>query len=266
MFLGMGVRARLDGDTVLVGNEKWMEAEGIGVGYFKRKAEKQMEKGRTVLYVAKNGKAQGIISMADKIRVGAGGVVEWFRVNGVTRQSLLSGDEEPIVRSVARELGLEEYKASILPEEKARTIANLVAGGRRVLMVGDGVNDALALSEATVGVAMGAGGSEAAIESADIALAGNDLEDLVTLRLLSRTTLRTIEQNFWLANTTNLIGILLAVTGRLSPMLAGLLHVGHTLGILLNSSRLIQWAPTGLVLRSRQAPTESCESLPDIPQ
>jgi cation-transporting P-type ATPase C len=260
------VRAQLDGDTILVGNEKWMAAQGIGVGYFRKTAEKQMEGGRTVLYVAKNGKAQGIIAMADTIRTGAVGVVEWFQANGVTRQVLLSGDEEPIVRSVARELGLDAYEASILPEEKARAVADLMADGKRVLMVGDGVNDALALSEATVGVAMGAGGSEAAIESADIALAGNDLEDLVTLRLLSRATLRTIEQNFWLANTTNLLGILLAVTGRLSPMLAGFLHVGHTLGILLNSGRLVGWAPTGLILRSREAPTEPCEGLPFIPQ
>ena len=252
-FLGRGVRATTGRDTFLVGNEGLMVREGVDASRFRAKAREQMEAGRTVLYVARNGKIQGIIALADTIRPGAAGVIEWLRADGVGRHCLLSGDTEPLVRSVHEFLGFDEYQASLLPEEKARYVADLVARGRKVLMVGDGVNDALALSEATLGVAMGAGGSEAAIESADIALAGSHLEDLVTLRLLSRKTLGVIEQNFWLATTTNVFGILLAAAGWLPPILAGALHVGHTLGIMLNSSRLIGWQPAGLLLRSSPA-------------
>ncbi len=205
-----------------------------------------------------------IIAVADSIRTEAAGVVEWLRSDGVTLQRLLSGDVEPVVRSVAQGLGLDEYEAGILPEEKAQDVANLLAEGRQVLMVGDGVNDALALSEAKVGIAMGAGGSEAAIEAADIALTGNNLEHLAILRLLSRKALRTIEQNFWIANTTNLIGVFLAAGGWLSPMLAGFLHVGHTLGIMFNSSRLIGWGPTGLLLQSDSVSKASGEELSEI--
>jgi cation-transporting P-type ATPase C len=233
-FLGRGVRAKLGKDVVLVGSEAFMNSEGVNVGYSKAKAQEQTEAGRTVLYVARNGKMQGIVALADKVRPGAAGVIGWLRSDGVKHFYLLSGDAESIVRSIHEELGFDGYRAGLLPEDKARMIAGLVAQGRRVLMVGDGVNDTLALAEATLGIAMGAGGSEAAIESADIALAASDLEDLVVLRLLSRKALRTIEQNFWLANATNIAGILLGAMGWLPPILAGTLHISHTLAIIPN--------------------------------
>jgi manganese/zinc-transporting P-type ATPase C len=108
-------------------------------------------------------------------------------------------------------------------------------------MVGDGVNDASALSKATQGVAIGAGGSEAALEAADITLAGDDLKGRVFIIALSRKTLNTIDQNFWLANSTNILGGSLSVAGLLTPLMAGLLHLGHSIGIMLNSARLLKW-------------------------
>jgi cation-transporting P-type ATPase C len=110
-------------------------------------------------------------------------------------------------------------------------------------MVGDGINDALALSGADIGVAMGAGGAETALEAADIALADSDLRRLVLLRQISCQTLRVIEQNHWLAVSTNLVGIVFGIAGNLAPIAGGILHIVHTLGIMLNSSRLLRWEP-----------------------
>jgi cation-transporting P-type ATPase C len=225
-----------------------MEGERVDVSPLERQAEQHLFAGRTVLFVARNGRPQGIIVFANAIRPGAKKVFERLRKSGISHLVLVSGDTEAAVRAISQELGFDEYKAPLLPNEKAQFVASLEAGHVRVLMVGDGVNDALALSKATVGIAMGAGGSEVAMEAADITLAKSDLNDLVFLRLLSRKALTTIEQNFWLANSTNIFGILAGFGGLLSPAAAGLLHVGHTLAIMLNSSRLLTWRPDNTAL------------------
>ena len=130
-----------------------------------------------------------------------------------------------------------------MPEHKADIVRRLRAEGCRVLMVGDGINDALALAEADVGVAMGVGSSEAALEAADIALVGDDLSGLTTVRDLSRRTLGVVRQNFWIATGSNLGGAALGAAGLLSPVAAGLLHIVHTGGVLANSSRLLRLKP-----------------------
>jgi cation-transporting P-type ATPase C len=245
VFVGRGVRAIVGSDTLMVGNREFMDASGISTSYFKGKARMHMEHGRTVLYVARNNKLQGIVVLANTIRPEAASVLEWLKRDGIAHLYLVSGDNEPVVKALATALGFDGYKASVLPEDKARFVEELEARGLRVLMVGDGVNDAPALSKATVGVAIGAGGSETAVATADIALVRSDLEDLVRLRMLSRRTIKTAEQNFWIATIVNIGGILLGVTGWLSPVMAGTLHIVHTLGIMLNSSRLIRWNPPG---------------------
>jgi cation-transporting P-type ATPase C len=242
--LGRGVSARCDGDLVLVGNEPFMEANGLNASRFRRAAEAHQSRGHTVLFVARNGKLLGMIAMANPVRDGAREAVAGLRREGIRHVALLSGDAEPIVRAIAEDLGLDEYRAELLPEEKAQFVEALAASGRKAVMVGDGVNDALALSRASLGVAMGAGGSEVAVEAADIALANDDLSGLLYVRRLSRHTLHTVEQNFWIATCTNLAGIILGASGLFPPVLAGLLHVAHTLGIMLNSSRLLHWAPS----------------------
>jgi len=241
MFLGRGVRAISGPDILLVGNREFMGTENIKPSYFKKKAQKHMESGRTVLYVARNGKLQGMVAIANTLRPGTDSALEALHKRRTARFYLISGDTEPIVKKLAMDLGFDNYKAALLPEQKARYIEKLKKHHRGVLMVGDGVNDALAMSTADVGVAMGAGGSEVAIEASDIALVRSDLRDLVTLRLLSDKTLRTIETNFWIATVTNGVGILLGAMGWLTPVMAGVLHIGHTLGIMGNSSRLLKW-------------------------
>jgi cation-transporting P-type ATPase C len=155
----------------------------------------------------------------------------------------MSGDNEQIVGNLSKKLGFDECWGDLLPDEKARLIDEMRKNGYKVIMVGDGVNDALALSKADVGVSMGGGGSEVAIEASDIALIEDDLKGLVILRQLSSKTLRTIEQNFFLATSTNILGVVLGATGWLTPMMGGVLHIAHTLGIIYNSQRLLQWEP-----------------------
>jgi cation-transporting P-type ATPase C len=218
-----------------------METENVNPSYFKTKAKTHMESGHTVLYVARNRKLQGMIAIANALRPGAASALKELHKRPAVRFYLISGDTEPIVRNMALDLGFDGYEAELLPEEKARYVRGLQENHNRVLMLGDGVNDALALSTADVGVAMGAGGSHVAIEASDIALVRSALEDLVILRLLSDKTLRTIEVNFWIATLTNGIGIILGAAGWLPPVMAGVLHIGHTLAIMGNSSRLLKW-------------------------
>ena len=244
--LGRGVRCSMNGDKILVGNARFMEKEGVNVTYFKGRAGGFAETGQTILYVAKNAKLQGMIVVANSVRPGAKGVVDWLRQDGISTMSLVTGDTEPVAEAVAQAFGFDDYRADLLPEEKANYVETLQTNGRRGVMVGDGVNDSLALSRAGVGIAMGAGGAEVAIESADIALVDSDLERLVTLRQLSHQTLQTIEQNYYLAVSTNIIGVLLGAAGLMAPVMAGALHIVHTLGILVNSSCLMRWEAPGL--------------------
>jgi cation-transporting P-type ATPase C len=244
IVLGRGVRARVDGSSLLVGNRPFMHEEGVDTRYFQSQASRLEDKGRGVIYIAKNGKAQGIIGLAYRVRPKIAAVLAGLRQDGVKEMHLVSGDTEPVVRALAERFSFEGSAGTLLPAGKSHYVERLVAAGRRVAVVGDGVNDALALSRAQVGVAMGAGGAEAANAAADIALADSDLSRLLFARRLSRQTLRVIEQNYWLAVSTDLLGALLIIGGRLSPLIAGAIHVVHTLGIFFNSSRLLGWRPS----------------------
>lgn len=244
--LGRGVRAQLGDDMILVGSFQFMKDERVNTSYFKGRENKIIEAGHTALYVAKNGKAQGVIEVSNTARPRAKEVLQWLRRDGARTLHMVTGDTEKPARAMAESLELDDYRAGLLPEDKGRYVAELQTNGRRLVMVGDGVNDALALSRAHVGIAMGAGGAEVAIESADIALVDSDLERLVRLRQLSRRTLEIVEQNHWLAIGTNVIGAALGAAGLLSPVMGGFLHIAHTLGILVNSRTLENWEAPGL--------------------
>lgn len=239
MLLGQGVRAEWDSEVVLVGSAQFMMDHGVNPSYFRAKAEKYQNTGNSVIYIARDEKLQGMIVLGNRVRPHTDTVMAWLREDGVACISLVSGDALPIIETLAASMAFDEFHAEILPDEKAQYIDSLRASGKRVMMVGDGLNDALALSKADVGVAMGSGGSEVAIEAADIALLDNDLEGLVKLRKLSHRSFEVIEQNFWLATATNLVGVGLSMFGIVAPVMAGLLHTVHSLGITLNSSRLL---------------------------
>jgi cation-transporting P-type ATPase C len=220
-----------------------MDESGVDIARFTRAAKKLGAEGNTVIYVASNGRARGLLGISNSPRDGMHDVLLKLRADGVDPIVLLTGDTGQVTRPLGARLGFDRVLPSLLPEEKAREIERLRCEGRTVVMVGDGINDALALSGADIGVAMGAGGAETALEAADIALADSDLQRLVLLRRISRRTLQVIEQNHWLAVSTNLVGIVFGIAGNLAPIAGGILHIVHTLGIMLNSSRLLRWEP-----------------------
>ncbi|PIE68419.1 MAG: heavy metal translocating P-type ATPase [Deltaproteobacteria bacterium] len=241
---GKGVFCTVGGDAViLVGNRSFMDDHQIDVRWFDTKAEEQKKQGNTVVYVAKNGKAQGLLGVANPVRPEAGRVLRALAADGVEDIQLVTGDHEQVARSMERVFPFTDCRAGLLPEEKAARVEELQEKGF-VVMIGDGVNDALALSAADIGIAMGAGGAEVAMEAADIALADSDLEGLITVRNLSHKTMQVIDQNHYLAVSTDLFGVALGMIGILSPVMAGMIHIVHTGGILINSSRLLSWEPS----------------------
>jgi cation-transporting P-type ATPase C len=241
-LLGMGVRAVQDGHTLLLGNHKLMEKFGVDIpAAYNGDAPRPAD--RTTVYLAKDSELVGLFEITQQVRPEAWTVVKQLQQAGLRKIMLVTGDEKPVAEALAEQLGLSPAFASVTPEEKATIISQMRHNDQVVVMVGDGINDALALAEADVGVAMGAGGSPVAIEAGDIALVRDDLQDLVHVHALSRDTLRIVHQNFWIATGSNVLGVALGVAGQLSPITAGLIHIVHTLGVLANSSRLLRYAP-----------------------
>jgi cation-transporting P-type ATPase C len=238
-ILGKGVRSIIRGDEVLVGSHKLMAQFRIQPDAVDRHLQEVKNQGLTQIFIARNEELLGVIGFANQERPGLRPLLERLRDRGIEKTAMITGDSKYTALEMAGRLAFDECRYSVLPEEKAQIVAGIKAEGHRVLMVGDGINDALALAEADIGVAMGAGGSEVAVEAADIALVRDDLGGLVYVRCLSRETMRVVHQNFWIATGSNIAGVALGALGLLSPVMAGLVHITHTLGILANSSRLL---------------------------
>ena len=253
--LGEGVTAQLNGKTVHVGNRKFMDRHGVDLAKSWGIAKELEGQGLTVAFLALEDNLLGILGFANRVRPEAKPIIDHLVEDGVGRVVMITGEEAVTASAVARKLGIEECHYSVMPQAKASILADLRAPGHKVLMVGDGINDALALAEADVGIAMGAGGSEVAIEAADIALVNDDLAGVAYVRSLSKQTLKVVQQNFWIATGSNLVGMALGAMGLLSPVAAGLLHIFHTAGILANSARVLNHSPS---IKSRgQAPSSA---------
>jgi manganese/zinc-transporting P-type ATPase C len=238
-ILGKGVRSIIHGDEVLVGSHKLMTQYGIENRQIKIHLEKYKHLGLTQIFIARKGTLLGTMGFANQERPDLEHLIVRLKRGGVEKTAMITGDARFTALEMAARLKFDECRYSVLPAEKADIIRSLRNNGDRILMVGDGINDALALAEADIGVAMGAGGSEVAIEAADIALVTDDLAGVVYVRELSAKTLSVVHQNFWIATGSNVGGVVLGAAGLLSPVMAGLVHIIHTLGILANSSRLL---------------------------
>lgn len=238
-ILGRGVQAVFGQDVIRLGNRRFLQENGIKGGPEIRKAIALRDKGLTVIFLAKNSAVLAALAFANEARADAASTLAALRQSGVRKIAMITGDSEKTAFNFCQVMGIPECHHSVLPEEKGLIVAEMRVGGGKVIMVGDGINDALALAEADIGIAMSAAGSDIAIEAADIALVRDDLADILYIRELSRKTMRVAHQNFWLATATNLMGAAAGAAGILSPVAAGFIHIAHTLGVLANSSRLL---------------------------
>jgi P-type Cu+ transporter len=245
--LGRGVTGRVDGAPAALGNRRLLDELGLGPGALaaglERDAAELRATGATVVYVVHRGAVIGLLAIADPIKPEAAAALAELRAAGV-RTVMLTGDAEPTARAVARALEIEEVHAEVLPEDKARVVQELRAAGRLVAMVGDGSNDAPALSSADVGVAMGTG-TDVALASAGVTLLGGELGGLTRARRLSRAVMRNIRQNLVFALGYNALGVPLAAGAlypwlglTLSPMLASAAMALSSVSVIGNALRL----------------------------
>jgi Cu+-exporting ATPase len=220
-LVGKGVSAKVDGHTVLVGNAALLEDNGVDLGELRARAEELRRDGNTVMFVAIDARAAGLVGVADPIKESAAEALSELRAQRVL-VVMLTGDNRVTAEAVARRLGIDEVHAEVLPERKAEVVLELKEAGHVVAMAGDGINDAPALAAADVGIAMGTG-TDVAMESAGVTLVRGDLRGIVRAVRLSRVTMRNIRQNLFFAFVYNTIGI---------PIAAGVLYPAF--GLLLN--------------------------------
>jgi P-type Cu+ transporter len=243
---GQGIDAMTTDGRVLLGNRTLMDARGIDVDALASLAARLAAEGKTVVYLALGGRALGLIAVADVLKPEAAEVVAALAQRGLD-VVMLTGDASPTAEAIAVAAGVKRVHAEVLPEDKAREIAKLQDEGRRVAMVGDGINDAPALARADVGIAMGSG-TDVAIEAADVTLVRGDLRGVVAAVDLSRRTIRIIKQNLVWAFGYNVVlipvaaGVLYPIWGiQLSPILAGAAMAFSSVSVVTNSLRLKKW-------------------------
>lgn len=211
---GHGIQVEIEGKVILLGNKKLMTENSIEVGDLGVKSDKLANEGKTPMYIAINNNLEGIIAVADTIKPSSKEAIENLHKMGI-KTAMITGDNKKTAYSIAKQVGIDIVLAEVLPEDKANEIKKLQEEGSKVAMVGDGINDAPALAQADIGIAIGTG-TDVAIESANIVLMKGDLKDVVTAIKLSKATIRNIKQNLFWAFGYNVLGI---------PVAMGVLHI-----------------------------------------
>jgi heavy metal translocating P-type ATPase len=241
MLPGRGIRARVEGRAVLAGNLAMMHEAHILLSDAAKTCESAyFEQGCTLIYVAVDGELAGCIALADTLRPTAGSTVRALRTLGI-EPVLLTGDSSEAAYHIASELGIDEVQAGCLPESKLNTIRQFEQEGSPVCMVGDGINDAPALKQATVGIALGGVGSDIAVDAADIALVKDDLAALPHLIALSKRMMATIKLNMGFSMALNFAAIVLAMVAVLDPVTGALVHNVGSVVVIGNSALLLRW-------------------------
>lgn len=242
---GKGVTVRVDGRRVMVGSPRFIEGEGVSLELAREQLQAMQAGGNTVVALAIDGQLAALIAVADQLKADAKEAIQGLRALGL-EPVMLTGDNERTARAVAREVGITEYRAEVLPQDKAEVVRGLQRQGYRVAMVGDGINDAPALMQADVGIAIGAG-TDIAIESADVVLIGERLTAVVDAYHIGRASYRKTVQNLTLAFAFNGLGVPLAATGLVHPVWAMIAMVASVSTVLTNSfaGRLLPKAGRG---------------------
>jgi Cu+-exporting ATPase len=230
---GQGVHARVDGAEVLVGKPDWLAARGVQLGPLAQRREQMEARAQTVVAVARDGRLLGLLGIADEVKPDARDAVERLRKAGV-ESLLLTGDNERTARAVAAQAGIGDVRAQLLPQEKAAAVRALQEQGERVAFVGDGINDAPALMQADVGIAIGAG-TDIAIESSDIVLVGGRLSAVADARAIGVESFRKTKQNLTVAFLFNGVGVPAAITGYVHPVWAMVAMISSVSAVLANS-------------------------------
>ena len=243
---GFGIKGHVGETLVFLGNEKWMRENGLANVEMNDKANHFAEQGKTPLYIGYNDAVQGLIVVADTVKESSARAIKTLHEMGI-QVAMMTGDHERTAQAIAAEVGIDRVFSEVLPQDKANYVSKLQEEGYIVAMVGDGINDAPALAQAQVGIAIGTG-TDVAIESADAVLMKSDLMDVPAMLKLSRATIRNIKENLFWAFAYNIIGIpfamgVLHLIGGplLNPMIAGAAMSFSSVSVVLNALRLKRW-------------------------
>jgi len=240
---GHGVRARVEGHDIVIGNEKLMNDARIALDELLAEANALADRGKTAIFVAVDGRAAGLLGIADTLKPNSRAVVAALEQMGL-KVFMLTGDEPRAAAAIAQQVGIEEFFAEVLPGQKADRVKALQARGEIVAMVGDGINDAPALAQADLGIALGTG-TDVAMSAAEMTLLSGDLRGVVTAIALSKQTIRTIKGNLFWAFFYNILGIPIAAGALypffgllLNPMIAAAAMAFSSVFVVTNSLRL----------------------------
>ena len=243
---GFGIKGHVGETLVFLGNEKWMRENGLANVEMNEKANSFAEQGKTPLYIGYNDAVQGLIVVADTVKESSARAIQTLHEMGI-QVAMMTGDHERTAQAIAAEVGIDRVFSEVLPQDKANYVSKLQEEGYIVAMVGDGINDAPALAQAQVGIAIGTG-TDVAIESADAVLMKSDLMDVPAMLKLSRATIRNIKENLFWAFAYNVIGIPFAMGvlhlfggPLLNPMIAGAAMSFSSVSVVLNALRLKRW-------------------------
>ena len=240
---GLGIEVKIDGKTILIGNKKLIDEKSIDIDVLSKDCDKLASEGKTPMYIAIDGILRGIIAVADTVKSSSKSAIESLHKMGI-KVAMITGDNKKTADAIAKQVGIDIVLAEILPEDKANEVKKLQGENQKVAMVGDGINDAPALVQADVGIAIGSG-TDVAIESADIVLMRSDLMDVTTAIKLSKATIKNIKQNLFWAFGYNVLGIPVAMGvlhmfggPLLNPMIAAAAMSLSSVSVLTNALRL----------------------------
>ena len=239
---GMGVEAQWNGSAIRVGKPSFLKATGLSIPRAMEEAiTTQSEKGRTAVLVAQGDELIGLLAIADEVRPEIPDAIHALKAMGVKQITMLTGDNQKVAAAVAEAIGVDNFEAELMPEQKQEYVRACQAKGQVVGMIGDGVNDAPALALADVGIAMGAAGTDVAIETADVTLMNDDIAGVSQFMWMSATVLRRIKLNIFFSMIYNIVGLGLSVVGLMTPIVAVIFQEAGCITVVL-SSTLLLWA------------------------